>query len=160
MPFVGKRVIEVVLHLSLEQLLLSLFNAKKLNRLFYHKILTLFIALVWLVNGFVCKILNVVPRHEEIVAQILSTEYSRTLTILIGASEIIMAIWILSRFKPRLNAITQILVIASMNTLEFILVPELLLWGRWNAFFAFMLIVIIYYNEFILNKRSHTEALV
>jgi len=40
-----------------------------------------------------------VTRHKEIVARILGNDYSRFLTILIGLSEILMAVWILSRFK-------------------------------------------------------------
>jgi len=72
---------------------------------------------------------------------------------MIGISEIIMAIWILSGVWTRMNAITQIIVIGVMNTLEFILVPDLLLWGRANAFFAFLFILIIWYNEFYLNKK-------
>ena len=59
-----------------------------------------------------------------------------------------MAVWILSGIKRRLNAITQIIIIATMNTLEFILVPDLLLWGRFNALFAFLFILLIFYNEF------------
>ena len=35
---------------------------------------TFLIAGVWLVFGLYCKVLNQVPRHEEIVAQILGTE--------------------------------------------------------------------------------------
>jgi len=72
---------------------------------------------------------------------------------LIGLSETVMAIWIVSRIKTRLNAITQIIIIAIMNTLEFFLVPHLLLWGRFNSVFAFLLIIVIYYNEFYLNKK-------
>jgi uncharacterized membrane protein YphA (DoxX/SURF4 family) len=94
-----------------------------------------------------------VPRHQQIVARILGYEHARLLTFLIGLSEIVMAVWILSGIKTRLNAITQILVIAAMNTLEFFLVPDLLLWGRGNAVFAFLFIIIIYCNEFLLNKK-------
>jgi hypothetical protein len=61
-----------------------------------------------------------------------------------------MAVWIVSRIKSKLNALTQIAVIATMNTLEFILVPDLLLWGKLNSLFAFILIVVIYLNEFKL----------
>ena len=118
-----------------------------------HQILTYFIAAVWLINGFFCKLLNLVPRHQEIVAAILGNEHSRLMTVMIGISEIIMAIWVLSGLWTRMNAITQMIVIAVMNTLEFILVPDLLLWGRANAFFAFLLILIIWYNEFYLNKK-------
>tara|TARA_B110000093_G_C12801964_1_gene339234 strand:- start:415 stop:807 length:393 start_codon:yes stop_codon:yes gene_type:complete len=118
-----------------------------------HKALTLLISVVWFANGLFCKVLNLVPRHEQIVARVLGEDYSRPLTILIGLSEIIMAVWVLSKFKSKLNAITQILVVATMNTLEFILIPDLLLWGRLNSLFALFFISLVYYNEFVLNKK-------
>lgn len=121
-------------------------------------ILTLLIALVWLVNGLVCKVLNLVPRHEQIVARVLGNDFSRPLTIFIGLSEIIMAIWILTNFKSRFNAIAQITVVATMNILEFSLVPDLLLWGKFNIVFAFIFIGVVYYKEFILNKNLHLQT--
>ncbi|MES2284878.1 MAG: DoxX-like family protein [Bacteroidota bacterium] len=122
-----------------------------------HKILTYCIAIIWIANGLFCKVLNFVPRHQQIVSEILGTSYSSPLTLLIGLSEIAMAIWILSRIKTRLNAIAQIAIIATMNTLEFILVPEILLWGKVNSLFALLLIVTVYYNEFHLNKKLTQE---
>jgi hypothetical protein len=113
-----------------------------------------FITAVWFINGLFCKVLNMVPRHEQIVGIILGDNFSRLITILIGLSEIFMAIWILSGVKTRLNAITQISVVASMNILEFILVPNLLLWGKLNSLFAFLFILIIYLNEFYLAKEN------
>jgi len=118
-----------------------------------HKLLNYCIATIWLINGLFCKILNLVPRHQQIVAGILGDKYAGTFTILIGLSETIMAIWIFSRLKTRLNAIAQVIIIAIMNTLEFFLVPDLLLWGKFNAVFAFLLILIITFNEFYLNKK-------
>ena len=118
-----------------------------------HKLLTYCIAAIWIANGLFCKVLNLVPRHQQIVARILGNENSRIFTIAIGISEIFMAIWILSNFKTKLNAITQILIIATMNTLEFILVPDLLLWGKANSIFALILILVVYFNEFYLNKK-------
>jgi uncharacterized membrane protein YphA (DoxX/SURF4 family) len=118
-----------------------------------HRILLYFISLVWFINGLVCKVINLVPRHEQIVSRILGNDYSRLLTILIGLSEIVMALWILSGFKKRFCAITQIIVIGTMNTLEFILVPDLLLWGRFNSLFALVFILLIFFNEFLLNKE-------
>jgi len=123
-----------------------------------HKLLNYFIAAVWLVNGLFCKVLNLVPRHQQIVASILGEAYSEPLTILIGLSEIGMTIWILSGRKTRLNAVTQILVIATLNTLEFALVPNLLLWGKANSIFAFMFILLIYYNEFYLNRKLANQS--
>ncbi len=117
------------------------------------KILNYFIAAVWLANGLLCKVMNLVPRHQEIVATILGQEHARLLTVAIGISEVLMAVWILSGIRSRLNAIFQIAVIAVMNTLEFILVPGLLLWGRFNALFALLLILVIYYKEFHLKPK-------
>ncbi len=118
-----------------------------------HKQINYFLATVWIFNGLFCKVLNLVPRHQEIVGQILGEDYSRPLTILIGLSEIVMAIWILGSIWTRLNAITQILVIATMNVLEFVLVPDLLMWGKANSIFAFLFVFLIYFNEFHLNKE-------
>jgi len=117
------------------------------------KILTYFIAAIWVANGLFCKVLNLVPRHEQIVARILGDDHSRLLTILIGLSEIMMAVWIVSGYKTRLNAIVQIVVVATMNALEFVLVPDLLLWGKFNSLFAFIFILVVYFNEFHLNKK-------
>ena len=112
------------------------------------------IAIVWILNGLFCKVLGFIPRHEQIVSRILGIEDSKPLTVLIGLFEVIMAIWILSKIKPKLNAITQIIIIATMNILEFILVPDLLLWGKFNIVFAFIFILIIYSNTFYLNKKT------
>jgi hypothetical protein len=123
-----------------------------------HKLLTFCIVTVWIANGLFCKVLNLVPRHQQIVARILGIEHSRLLTIAIGCSEIFIAVWILSNIKTRLNAIAQITIVATMNTLEFILVPDLLLWGRLNALFAFLFIVVVYFNEFYLNKKLDRQS--
>ncbi len=109
-----------------------------------YQLLTYFIATVWLINGLFCKLLNFVPRHQEIVTRILGNSNARLFTVFIGLSEIIMAIWITSKKWKKMNTITQLLVITAMNILEFLLVPDLLLWGRANAVFALLFILIIY----------------
>jgi uncharacterized membrane protein YphA (DoxX/SURF4 family) len=118
-----------------------------------HQLLNYCFATIWLLNGLLCKVLRLVPRHQQIVARILGENHFRTLTILIGISETVMAIWIFTGIRPRLNAIVQILIITTMNSLEYFLAPDLLLWGRMNAFFALLLIVAIYVNEFYLNRK-------
>ena len=119
-----------------------------------YKIINYLIALTWIVNGLYCKILNIVPRHQQIVSEILSSEYAGLLTKLIGIAEVLMAVWILSGYKSRINAVTQIILILTMNVIEFIAVPELLLWGKLNLLFAILLAFVIYINEFYLNKKS------
>lgn len=112
------------------------------------------IATVWLVNGLFCKVLNLVPRHQTIVARIMGPEYASQITKLIGFGEIIMAAWIISGYKSRINAITQIAVIGSMNVLEAILAPDLLLWGYLNGVFALLFILLIWYDEFSYHQTS------
>jgi len=113
---------------------------------------TLFIALVWLINGLFCKVLNFVPRHEQIISRILRSDYSKFLTISIGLFEILMVVWILSKYKRKINAFAQITIVLIMNTIELIRASDLLLWGYLNFIFALVFIGIIYYNEFITNE--------
>jgi hypothetical protein len=113
-----------------------------------HRLLTYLIALVWLANGLLCKVLMLVPRHAAIVARILGPEHAPLLTRLIGLGEIGMAVWVVSGIKPRWCAMAQIGLILSMNTLEALLAPDLLLWGRANAFFAALFCLLIYFHTF------------
>jgi DoxX-like family len=136
----------------------NFWNLKTMTNKAIHNLITFCISAVWIVNGLFCKVLNFVPRHQQIVSRILGVQHSRILTILIGCSEIFMAIWILSKIKKRLNAIAQMAVVAIMNILEFILVPDLLLWGKLNAAFAFLFILVVYINEFYFNKKIVIES--
>jgi hypothetical protein len=116
-------------------------------------------ALVWLMNGLFCKVLHLVPRHERIVAAILGARYAPELTITIGVLETLMAVWIISGISPRLNAIAQMVVVAAMNLIEFFLVSDLLLFGRWNLMVAGFFIAVIYYWGFVINKKaSHVPS--
>ena len=127
-----------------------------------HTALRYFIAAVWLANGLLCKVLHLVPRHEQIVARILGGGHAGLLTTAIGGGEILMAGWVLSRVAPRQCAAVQIALVVSMNVLEAFLAPDLLLWGRWNAVFAGLFAALIYYHTFKLLPhalhRSNADA--
>ncbi|AEV97255.1 hypothetical protein A4D02_17190 [Niastella koreensis] len=118
-----------------------------------NKVLNFLIAAVWLANGLFCKVLNVVPRHQQIVASILGSDHAVLFTKMIGSAEIAMAVWIISGYKARVNVIIQVIVIGAMNMMEFFLVPDLLLWGRFNLLFAFLFILLIVYNEYYLKPK-------
>lgn len=118
------------------------------------KILTYCIAAVWLINGLFCKVLNMVPRHRKIVGAILGSQHAATTTFLIGIAETLMSVWIFSNYLKKTNTILQIVIIGIMNIVEFILVPDLLLWGRLNIVCASLLIVVVYYNGFVMNKKK------
>ena len=121
--------------------------------------LTSLTILVWFVNGLFCKILNFVPRHQEIVEKILTVTfnkemalYASTLTKMIGFAELVMVVWILSRFRRNLCAFMQIFIVILMNIIEFLLVPEFLLFGKINIFIALAFATTVYYDNFVLNK--------
>ena len=80
-------------------------------------------------------------------------ENSRLITLMIGLSEIAMSVWILSGIKPKANAIVQIGVVATMNIIELMVAPDLLLWGRLNILFASLFMLLIYFNEFVWNRK-------
>ncbi len=115
-----------------------------------YRLLTFLLAAVWLINGLLCKVLHLVPRHEQIVARILGAGPAPVLTRLIGLGEIGMGFWILSGRFRRLSSLAQIGLVLTMNTLEFALAPDLLLWGRWNAGFAVLFAGFVYWYEFHL----------
>lgn len=117
------------------------------------KLLTLLIAIVWIVNGLFCKVLNLVPRHQVIVSRILGEEHAVLFTRAIGVAEIFMAVWILSAINSRLNAIIQIFIVIAMNLIELVLAPDLLLFGEANFILALLFIILIYYVEFVLKQR-------
>ena len=117
------------------------------------KCFILFISSIWLINGLFCKILNLAPRHEQIVTKILGYDYSNTLIIIIGIMEVLLAIWIISDYKPKIHATLQIFTILAMNIIEFFLVPGLLLWGKFNIIFALAFVSLIHYTYFINNNQ-------
>ncbi len=121
----------------------------------FHKSLTWIIAAVWFVNGLYCKILGNVPRHEQIVARILGNDYAKLFTFLIGISEILLSIWIVSRIRHRVCSIFQILIVLIMNILEFFIASDLLLWHNWNLIFAMMFVSVVWFQEFKMQKNTN-----
>ena len=109
----------------------------------------LLFALVWWVNGLLYKVLDLVPRHREIVGSILGEDHALALTRAIGFGELLFGLWILSQWKWRWSATAQIIAVLTMNVIEFVLVPELLLFGRLNAFVALAYCSVVAYAGFI-----------
>lgn len=99
--------------------------------------------------------LGLVPRHQEIVAQILGPSFAEPLTILIGLSEIAMGLWILTGKQKRFTAAVQIGIVLTMNLLETFLARDLLLWGSWNLLFALLFCGLVYFHGFVLKAPDH-----
>jgi len=89
--------------------------------------LTIATALVWLLFGMWFKVFGMVPRHRLIVAAVVGEAAAGPVTVLIGAAETAMALWILSGIYPRACAALQSIAIATMNGLELSQAPDLLL---------------------------------
>ena len=117
------------------------------------RILTYLIAGVWFMNGLYCKVLNLVPRHQQIVGEILGEEHAYLLTKMIGLGEVFLGLWVISNIYRRFNTMVQITLVITMNILEFLLVPDVLLWGGMNLVFAVMFSIVLYWKGFILGKR-------
>ena len=86
---------------------------------------TVAVALVWLYEGLWCKLLSGCP-SQAVVVSLLPQPFGhlagRVLTG-IGATEVAIALWVLSGRKARLAAVAQTLLIIVMN-------GGGLLWGR------------------------------
>ncbi len=113
----------------------------------------LLFAAVWLVNGVWCKILDGVPRHREIVARILGEEHSLLLTRMIGIGEVVMAAWILSGIRWKWSCAAQIAAVVTMNIIEFLVVPDMLLFGRFNSLVALAYISLVAWAGFRPGKQ-------
>ena len=128
-----------------------------MSRSAFHTVINILIALVWLINGLFCKVFNMAPRHLAIVARILGEEFAWVLTKSIGVLEVLMAFWIVSGIQQRFCAITQAVIILSMNVLEFFLAPDLLLFGRFNLLYAVLFSSLILANEFLLKPKKPNQ---
>ena len=107
-------------------------NVSRMMRLGFRVIF----ALVWLVNGLFCKVLDWEPRHRAIVSRILGAEHALEWTRAIGVGEILFAAWILSGRWWRLSTVAQAVLVGVMNLIEFFLAPDLLLFGKFNSLVA------------------------
>ncbi len=117
-------------------------------------VLRILIGSVWLINGLFCKVLGWVPRHQEIVATILGDEHSLMITRAIGFGEVGLALWIWSGVRARLSAGLQMLLVGTMNVIEFLRAPDSLLWGQFNTLFAAAFIALVWFVEWRINRRT------
>ncbi len=118
----------------------------------------LIFALVWFINGLGCKVLALAPRHRAIVGRILGENHASLLTQAIGFSEVILGLWILSQWKWRWSATVQIILVVTMNVIEFLLAPDLLLFGHWNALVALAYVTLVAYAGFFHSPPSRRPA--
>jgi hypothetical protein len=75
------------------------------------------IALVWIYQGFWCKLLGRAPHHQKIVgtAPFLNPSRARQALVVLGLIECVLAAWVLSGIRPHEAALMQTLLLVSMN---------------------------------------------
>lgn len=124
-----------------------------MNRRLCYLVLRFLIGAVWFVNGLVCKVLGLIPRHQEIVAKVLGEEHSVAITRAIGLGEVALAFAIWFGLWPRWLAAAQIALVLAMNVMEFFMAPDLLLWGKMNSVYALLFALIVFANEWLIKPR-------
>jgi hypothetical protein len=82
---------------------------------------------IWIYHGLYSKLLNGIPRHQQIVARVLGQNFARPATRLIGVLELILGIWAITGIESFACAIVQTAAILGMNTLEIIFAGDLLI---------------------------------
>jgi hypothetical protein len=83
------------------------------------------VALVWIYQGFWCKLVGHAPHHQKILetAPFLNCSRARQALVGLGCFECVLAAWVLSGIRPREAAVMQTVLLVSMNTAG-------LLWAR------------------------------
>jgi DoxX-like family len=76
------------------------------------------VALVWLYQGFWCKLLGRMPRHEAVIgaARFLSASQAHAALLILGAFECILAGWVLTGRQARKAALAETALLLAMNT--------------------------------------------
>lgn len=92
-----------------------------------HRIAGLIAGAVWVFHGLYSKLLDGVPRHGQIIERILGGDIANTARINIGIAEILLGLWAWSGRYRIANATVQTLAIISMNILEIMFAPDLLI---------------------------------
>jgi uncharacterized membrane protein YphA (DoxX/SURF4 family)/uncharacterized protein YqjF (DUF2071 family) len=88
------------------------------------------VGIVWLVHGGYNKLLGGSPRHLAIVQAVHGFDGTTGVYVLaiVGVLEVCIGLWVVTGFAPRLCAVTQTLVLVSMNVIELTFARHLLLW--------------------------------
>jgi hypothetical protein len=88
------------------------------------------VAAVWLVHGLYNKLLGGSARHLQIVQSVPGLEGATGAAMLaaVGAAEVAIAMWVISRRAPMACAATQTVLLLTMNVVELTFARHLLLW--------------------------------
>jgi hypothetical protein len=109
------------------------------------KLIRLSIALVWLYQGFWCKVCGGSPAHVAVISSVplIGPEFGRIALIALGLGESCIAVWVLLGRRMRQAAIVQTVLLIAMNSGGLIwawrLIPDPV--GMILQNFAFLLLI-------------------
>lgn len=115
------------------------------------------LAAVWLVHGLYNKLLGGSPRHLAIVQSVpgLHGAAGARMLIAVGAAELAIAIWMLSRRAPRWCAAVQTVMLMSMNLVELRYARPLLLWPAGLVPVNLCFLALVWYEALGARLRRH-----
>jgi uncharacterized membrane protein YphA (DoxX/SURF4 family) len=120
-----------------------------------HRLAALFIAGIWIFHGLYSKILDGIPRHRLIVAEILGETIADVAVIGIGVLEILLGCWVLTGLLRRLNATIQTLALVSMNTLEILFARQFLISAGGMVFLNLCFLTLVWWWATRGDQASH-----
>lgn len=82
------------------------------------------IGCVWVFHGLYSKLLNGIPRHQQIVGRVLGSKFAGLATKGIGLCEVLLGVWAFSGWERVGCAVVQTVAIIAMNTLEIFLAGD------------------------------------
>lgn len=114
-------------------------------------------AVVWIWFGLFGKIYPLFGNHYEIVLEIFNSNFSGLIISIIGVLELVFGLIILSGKYIYTTTILQIILIGIMNSIEVIMVPEYLLFGKFNFLLAtlYCTYLIFFYSTLKTIKNVH-----
>jgi len=117
-------------------------------------LLTALIGSVWIFHGLYSKLLGGIPRHRLIVERVLGEEAGAPVTIVVGALEVLLGLWVFTRRKRVACALVQSLAILSMNTLEIVLAKDLLISAAGMVALNLMFLALAWYWALVGGKGA------
>ena len=75
------------------------------------------IAMVWIYQGFWCKVLGKMPRHRQVVeaTPFFNGRHARQFLLALGLFETVLGVWVISGLFPRAAALVQTCLLLGMN---------------------------------------------
>lgn len=111
----------------------------------FQVVLTVFIGSVWVFHGLYSKILMGIPRHRDIVERVLGEDIAGLASFSIGVLEVLLGVWVYSRWNRKACALVQTCGLVSMNVLEILLARDLLISAAGMAVLNFAFLTLVWH---------------